>query len=138
MLQLVPTQQAETNAQQAGRQASPAEARAQLSRLMQLVCADLGADRYLLVEPAAERGPKGLRILACNWIYDALEELGGDGIFAIVESDYAAGAGEALRALPEAAPFLSTAQRLVLREYGHDQLFVRRLCVRGRCIIALL
>jgi DNA-binding CsgD family transcriptional regulator len=137
MLQLVPTQQAETNAQQAGRQASPAEARAQLSRLMQLVCADLGADRYLLVEPAAERGPKGLRILACNWIYDALEELGGDGIFAIVESDYAAGAGEALRALPEAAPFLSTAQRLVLREYGHDQLFVRRLCVRGRCIFAL-
>jgi DNA-binding CsgD family transcriptional regulator len=113
------------------------ETRTGLSRLMRRICADLGADRYLLVEPAAERGPKGLRILACNWVYDALEELGGDGILAIIESGHAAGAGEALRALPTPAPFLAVAQRLALVEHGHDALFVRRFCVRGRCVFAL-
>ena len=111
--------------------------RTDLSRLMKRVCADIGARSYLLVEPAVERGPKGLRILASDWIYDALEELGGDGIFEIIESGYAAGVSEAPRALPEPAPFLSPAQRLVLRDHGHAEMFARRLNVRGRAVFAL-
>lgn len=138
MIHLAATAQAEIGQARTDQvQTGQPQTRAGLSRLMQRVCAELGADRYLLVEPAAERGPKGLRILACNWVYDALEELGGDGIFAIVESEHAAGAGETLAALPATAPFLSAGQRLALREHGHDEIFVRRLCVRGRCIFAL-
>lgn len=101
------------------------------------VRAGIGAGAYLLVEPAVERGPKGLRILASDWVYDALEELGGEGIFGIIESGHAAGAGEAPRALPEPAPFLSPAQRLVLRDYGHAEIFARRLNVRGRAVFVL-
>jgi DNA-binding CsgD family transcriptional regulator len=108
-----------------------------LSRLMQRVCSDIGADHYLLVEPAAERGPKGLRILASNWIYDALEELGGEGIFSLIESGHATRLGEPARALPASIAFLSQDQQLALRDHGHDQVFIRRLCVRGRSIFAL-
>lgn len=101
------------------------------------VRAGIGAGAYLLVEPAVERGPKGLRILASDWVYDALEELGGEGIFGIIESGHAAGAGEAPRALPEPAPFLSPAQRLVLHDHGHAEIFARRLNVRGRAVFVL-
>ena len=111
--------------------------RTDLSRLMRQVCADIGAGSYLLVEPAVERGPRGLRILASDWVYDAIEELGGEGIFEIIGSGYAAGAGEAPRALPEPVPFLSAAQRLALRDHGHAELFIRRLNVRGRAVFIL-
>lgn len=113
------------------------DTRVGLSRLMQRVCREIGADHYLLVEPAAERGPKGLRILSCNWIYDALEELGGEGIFSLIESGHAARLGETATALPASAAFLSPSQRLSLSDHGHDQIFIRRLSVRGRCIFAL-
>lgn len=114
------------------------DTRAGLSRLMRRVCSGIGIDHYLLVEPAAERGLKGLRILASNWIYDALEELGGEGIFSLIESGHAARLGETVAALPASAAFLSPQQRLALRDHGHDQIFIRRLCVRGRSIFALL
>lgn len=113
------------------------DTRAGLSRLMQRVCADAGASHYLLVEPAAERGPKGLRILASNWVYDALEELGGEGIFSIVESGHAAGMGEAAQPLPASAPFLAPQHRDALIDHGHETMFVCRLCVRGRTVFAL-
>ena len=113
------------------------DTRAGLSRLMQRICADIGADGYLLVEPAAERGQQGLRILVCNWVYDAIEELGSDGLFAIIENGHAGGMGEAPRPMPAGAPFLSAGQRAALREHGHEALFVRRLGVRGRCVFAL-
>ena len=116
---------------------APPDTRSALSRAMRRLCARLGADSYLLVEPAAERGPKGLRILASNWVYDALEELGGEGIFSLIESGHAARLGETAAALPAAAPFLSPPQQLALRDHGHDQIFIRRLCVRGRPVFAL-
>ena len=114
-----------------------ADTRSGLSGLMRRVCTDIGADRYLLVEPSVERGPKALRIIASNWIYDALEELGGEGIFNIIESGHAAGAGEAPQPLPAALPFLSPRERLALREHGHAELYLQRLCVGGRTVFVL-
>lgn len=111
--------------------------RAELSGVMRRICGDIGADFYLLVEPMAERGPKAVRVVASNWIYDALEELGGEGIFSIIESGHAAGAGEAPRAMPAAAPFLPARERLALREYGHAELYIQRLSLRGRTVFAL-
>ena len=118
-------------------EASPPDTRAGLCRLMQRICAELGAHGYLLVEPEAGRGRKGLRILACNWDYDAIEELGSDGLLAIIENGHAAAMGEALRPTPPCPSFLSAAQLLALREHGHDEIFIRRLSVRGRAVFAL-
>lgn len=111
--------------------------RAGLSGLMRQICVDIGAGHYLLVEPAAERGPQGLRILASNWVYDAIEELGGEGVFGIIESGHAAGAGETPQPMSPDASFLSPQERLALREYGHAELFVQRLSLRGRSIFVL-
>lgn len=111
--------------------------RAGLSALMRRVCADIGADCYLVVEPSGGRGPKGLRIIASNWIYDALEELGGDGIFGLLESGHAVSAGEAPRPLPATLPFLGTRERLVLRANGHGELYLQRLCLGRRVVFAL-
>ena len=126
---------ASTSDRQAG--TTNAGGRAGLSGLMRRICADIGAGHYLVVEPAAERGPKGLRILASNWIYDALEELGGEGIFGIIESEHATSAGEAPRPMSPDASFLSPQERLALCEYGHAELFVQRLSLRGRCVFVL-
>lgn len=117
--------------------AQTTQTRAGLAGLMRRACADIGADCYLLVEPSVERGPKGLRIIASNWIYDALEELGGEGIFKIIESGHAVGASEAPQPLPAAMPFLSTRERLALREHGHAELYLQRLYVGGRAVFAL-
>ena len=117
--------------------AARAQTRGSLSSLMRRVCADIGADGYLLVEPSVERGPKALRIIASNWIYDALEDLGCDAIFDIIESGHAAGAGETPLPLPAALPFLSLRERLALREHGHVELYLQRLCVGGRAVFAL-
>jgi len=114
-----------------------ARTRAGLSGLMRRLCADIGAESYLLVEPSVERGAKGLRILVSNWIYDALEELGSEGIFKIIDSGHAACAGEAPQPLPAAMPFLSLAERLCLREHGHAELYLHRLCV-GRDTLFVL
>lgn len=116
--------------------AAPMRTRAGLSGLMRRLCADIGADSYLLVEPSVERGAKGLRIIASNWIYDALEELGGEGIFKIIESGHAASAGEAPQPLPAAMPFLALPERLCLREHGHAELYLQRLCVGRETVFA--
>ena len=119
------------------KETAPAQGRGGLSGLMRRVCADIGADGYLLVELAAGRGPKALRIIASNWVYDALEDLGGEAIHDIVENGHAAGAGEAPLPLPAALPFLSQRERLALREHGHAELYLQRLCVGGRAVFAL-
>lgn len=111
--------------------------RAGLSSTMRRLCADIGADAYLLLEPSVERGPKGLRIIASNWIYDALEELGSTGLFKIIESGHAASAGEMPAPLPAAMPFLSPGERLCLREHGHVELYLHRLCVGADILFVL-
>lgn len=111
--------------------------RASLSGLMRRICGDIGADGYLLVEPMAERGPKAVRIVVSNWIYDALEELGGEGIFSMIESGHAVGAGEAPRPMPASAPFLSARERIALREHGHAEIYIQKLSLRRRTVFAL-
>lgn len=103
--------------------------RAGLASTMRRLCSDIGADSYLLLAPSVERGPKSLRIVASNWIYDALEELGGAGLFKIVESGHAASAGETPIPLPSTMPFLSPGERLCLREYRHEELYLQRLSI---------
>jgi DNA-binding CsgD family transcriptional regulator len=116
----------------------PVTSRAGLARFMRRICSEIGADRYMLVEPSVERGPKSVRIITSNWIFDALEELGTAGIAAILESDHAAGAGMQPRVIVTAeAAFLSSEERRALRDHGHAELYCQKLDVSGSRIFAL-
>lgn len=117
----------------------PVTTRAGLARFMRRICAEMKAERYMLVEPSVERGPKSVRILTSNWVFDALEDLGSEGIAKIIESDYATGAGTVHRAMtPAAICFLSAEEKRALREHDHAELYCLKLCVDGAAIFALL
>lgn len=112
--------------------------RAELARFMWRVCAEIGADGYMLAEPSVEHGSKSVRILASNWIFDAIEGFGTEGVARIIESGYAMGAGAPARAIAAAtAPFLSVEERRVLRDNGHHELHCRKLCAGGASVFAL-
>ena len=116
----------------------PVTSRAGLARFMRRTCNEIGADRYMLVEPSVERGPKSVRIITSNWIFDALEDLGTAGIAAIIESGDAAGAGMQPRAIVTAeAAFLSAEEKRALRDHCHVELYCQKLDVGGTRVFAL-
>ena len=112
--------------------------RAQLARFLRGICFDIGADHYILVQPSVERGPKSVRIISSNWIFDALEDFGAEGIANLIESGNAAGAGERPRALaPESSAFLSARERETLMEHGHVELYCQKLSACGTVAFVL-
>ncbi|MEO3384910.1 helix-turn-helix transcriptional regulator [Mesorhizobium sp. CAU 1741] len=117
---------------------APVASRAGLARLMRRLCADIGAERYMIVQPSFDRGPKSMRIITSNWIFDALEDFGSDGIGKIIESGNASGPGAVPRPLlPATALFLSEEERCAMREHGHAELYCQKLNADGVAIFAL-
>lgn len=105
---------------------------------MQRVCSDIGAGRHMVVEPIVERGPKSVRIITSNWVFDALEDLGVEGIVRIIESGHAAGAGMQPRAMrPATAGFLSEDEKQTLAEHGHAEMFCQKLSTSRGSVFAL-
>lgn len=112
--------------------------RAQLARFLRGICLDIGADHYILVQPSVERGPKSVRIISSNWVFDALEDFGAEGIANLIESGNTTGAGERPQALtPETSPFLSTRERAGLVEHGHVELYCQKLSACGTMAFVL-
>lgn len=110
----------------------PVTTRAALARLMGSVCRDIRADRYMLVHPSVERGPKSVRIITSNWIFDALEDFGSAGIASIIENGHPAGPGATPRVLvPGSASFLSRDERQALLHHGHAELYCQKLIAGG-------
>lgn len=116
----------------------PVTSRAGLARFMRRTCSEICANGYMLVEPSVERGPKSVRIITSNWIFDALEDLGTEGIAAVIESGNAMGPGMQPRAIVTAeATFLSSEERRALRDHGHAELYCQKLDAGGTRIFAL-
>jgi DNA-binding CsgD family transcriptional regulator len=117
---------------------APVTSRTGLARFMRRVCAETGAQRYMLVQPSVERGPKSVSIITSNWIFDALEDLGSNGIAKIIESGQAVGAGlYAHPFLASSATFLSSEERRALRDHGHVETHCRRIQADGINVYAL-
>ena len=105
---------------------------------MRSICRDVRADRYMLVHPSVERGPKSVRIITSNWIFDALEDFGSAGIASIIESGNTAGPGAApCPLLPTTASFLSPEERQALLHHGHAELYCQKLTAGGTVSFAL-
>lgn len=116
----------------------PVTTRAELAALMAGVCEDIRADRYMLVHPSVERGPKSVRIITSNWIFDALEDFGSAGIASIIENGHPSGPGVAPRALAAAsAAFLSRDEKQALLHHGHAELYCQKLIAGGTVSFAI-
>ena len=118
--------------------AQPVTSRAKLARLLQTASNDIFADHYLLVQPSVERGPKSMRSVASNWVFDALEDFGSDGIAKIIEGGDSSTAGACPKALHAAElSYLSEGEQEALREHGHIELYCQKLQAGGTAVFAL-
>lgn len=116
----------------------PVTSRAALARLMHEVCTHIYAQHYLLVQPSLERGLKSMRIVTSNWVFDALEDFGSEGIAKIVEGGDASRVGARPRALtPADVAYLSTQEHDALREHGHEELYCQKLQAGGTTVFIL-
>lgn len=112
--------------------------RAALARFMRGICQEIGADCYILVQPSVERGPKSVRIITSNWIFDALEDFGAEGIANLIESGKTVGAGERPQPLvPGTSSFLSADERGALIGHRHAELYCQKFAACGTAAFAL-
>jgi DNA-binding CsgD family transcriptional regulator len=66
--------------------------RAGLARLLGHLCAEIGADHYLLIETMSDDGDGS--IVACNWIFDAVRDTGAALIRRLADSPQATFLGQ--------------------------------------------
>lgn len=85
--------------------------RRDLIELMRQICRDVGADRYMLVDLTFRAGEQA-RIVASNWIFDAIDMIGIDLISKAARSSKAA----------EPSGQLSPQEASLLAEQGHVDL----------------
>lgn len=103
---------------------------------MQL-CAEIGADSYMLVSLINGQDKPELNIVASNWIYDAIRLVGRDFMAGLVESRLSAPPGRRASALicaqaPQMPELLSGEQARLLDVLGHAEIFSLRLHVGKR------
>ena len=118
--------------------AAPLRSRAELSAILRRACADMAASHYMLLEPTASRGPKAVRILTSNWLFDWIEDFGTEGIASLLESGDAAGAGAPPRRIVAAsATCLAPVQRRALCDNGHAELYCHKIGARRGQLYAI-
>lgn len=118
--------------------ATPVTSRAELASLLRLICTEIGAERYMLLEPSVERGSKSVQIITSNWVFDALEEFGSSGIASIIESGWATSAGAAPRVFGVAnSAFLSATEKRALQDHGTAEICCQKLSLNGTSVFAL-
>jgi hypothetical protein len=121
-----------------GEEPAPVTTRRQLAGFMRSLASSLGAAHFALVEPSNGRGTRAVRVLSSNWMFDALEDLGEEGLAAIVESGmaYCAGARPVVIDIGT-ADFLSRQQRDALLAHGHQGIYCQKVVARGNTVFAL-
>ena len=123
--------------------ASPAAGlatRGDLTGFLMALCQALGADSYMLVAILHDRSRADVRIVASNWIYDAIQIVGHQRIAMLAESAHAVAPG--LRPAPivtGAAPaHVGGEDARMLAVLGHAEIFALRLNVGRQRYFLLL
>ena len=111
--------------------------RADLTGFFMQLCADIGADSYMLVAVVSGHDKPELRIIASNWIYDAIQLIGDEFIVGLATSGLSAAPGMRAGPLqcsraPQLPDLISGEQARLLDVLGHAEIFGLRLHVGKR------
>ena len=102
---------------------------------------EAGADHYVVIDVAGRHGDSG--IVAADWTFDAVLDVGRDALVRIAESSLVSGFGAAAHIFE---PFelvtenglLSAAEAAALRDHGHHEFTCLKLRSGGAKLVALL
>ena len=102
----------------------------------------IGADCYMLVAILHDRNKSDVRILASNWIYDAIQLAGHQMIARIAQSGYAAAPGTRPRPIttsqaPSVPGVLTGEDSRLLDVLGHGEIYSLRLNVGRQRLFCL-
>lgn len=106
--------------------------RGDLTHFLMQMAADLGADCYMLAAILHDQDRAGARIVASNWIYDAIQLAGHRLIATLAVSPLAAAPGMRPRSVivseaPAAPGILSGEEAKLLHVLGHAEIYSLRL-----------
>jgi len=108
--------------------------RGDLTGFLMALAQQIGADSYMLVAVMHDQNRNDVRILASNWIYDAIQLIGHQLIASIAQSPIAAAPGTrpkpfATSQAPALAGSISGEEARLLDVLGHDEIYSLRLHV---------
>ena len=112
--------------------------RADLTGFFMRLCADIGADSYMLVALVSGQDRPELGIIASNWIYDAIRLVGDEFIVGLVTQPAVSRSRHACRLAASAVArrncpdLISGEQARLLDVLGHAEIFGLRLHVGKR------
>jgi DNA-binding CsgD family transcriptional regulator len=111
--------------------------RADLTGFFMQLCAEVGADSYMLAALVSGQDRPGLSIIASNWVYDAISLVGNELIVGILLSRLSAPPGARpgsldLSRAPELPDLVSGEQARLLDVLGHAELWSLKLSAGKR------
>lgn len=103
---------------------------------------EIGAESYMLVAILHDQDRSDVRIIASNWIYDAIEFVGKGLVANIAQSAYATAAGARPRSIQAVSGVpvmgvLSGNEAGLLEENGHGELYCLKLDIGRQRLFAL-
>ncbi len=109
--------------------------------LMQ-ICLGIAAEHYMILDVAHGRDGPAARILASNWVYDAIDMVGLENIALLAKATSATQLGDAPRPLdaPEQAKPVQALSRdlaAAMARHGHGEIYCLRLNAGARNGLAL-
>ncbi len=104
--------------------------RADLTAYLAALCAEVLADHYMLLAVVHDRDRSNARIIASNWVYDAIHLIGFRQLAALATGDSAASPGALCRPVAAdqgARDGIDVATSTLLEALGHAELYVLKL-----------
>lgn len=118
--------------------AAPSSSRRVLATLLRRLCMKVGAQHYLLARVDFSSGHERARIVACDWVHDAVEEFGPDGVAKLSAWAHARSPGTMpFSFAPDALDSLDARERAALTHYGHGEIHCHRVGDAGRRLVVL-
>ncbi|HEY4192741.1 MAG TPA: LuxR C-terminal-related transcriptional regulator [Mesorhizobium sp.] len=116
--------------------------RGDLTGFFMNLCAEIGADSYMLVAIVHDQDKNDARIVSSNWIFDAIELIGKRLIAGLAQGMLTAAPGSRPRPLtaseaPDAVGLVSGEEARLLDVLGHSEIYSLRLNV-GRQRLSVL
>jgi len=129
--------------QSIGTGAQPLRTRGDLTGFLMQLSEEIGADSYLLVAIVSDQQKSDVRILAANWLWDAVDLAGYQLIAGIAQSAFTIAPGErpraiVVRAAPELPGLVDREAAHLLDVLGHAEIYGLRLHAGRQRLFLLL